>query len=98
MGIFDATLITILVLQAPETALEGSGVTEVTEGLAPLWGIAIFVGVLAAGFAAWYKRFLRSSQERARANRAIREKEQAEKAKAQARADKQAARDLRNRS
>jgi hypothetical protein len=50
------------------------------------------VGILAAGFAAWYKRFLRSSQERAKANRALREQEQARKAKEQARADKQAAR------
>jgi hypothetical protein len=97
LGIFDAALITTLVLIAPEAALEGSGVTEVAEGLLPLWGIAIFVGVFAAGFAAWYKRFLRSSQERARNNRAIKEKEQAEKAKEQARADKQAARDARNR-
>ena len=96
LGAFDAMLITILVLIAPEAALEGSGVTEVAEGLLPLWGIAIFVGVFAAGFAAWYKRFLRSSQERARANRAIKEKDQAEKAKEQARADKQAARDARN--
>jgi hypothetical protein len=96
LGIFDAMLITILVVLAPEGTLEGSGVTEVAEGLLPLWGIAIFVGVFAAGFAAWYKRFLRSSQERARANRAIKEKDQAEKAKEQARADKQAVRDQRN--
>ena len=95
LGAFDALLITILVLIAPEETLDGSGITEVAEGLVPLWGIAIFVGIFAAGFAAWYKRFLRSSQERARANKAIREKEQAEKAKAQARADKQAARDAR---
>ncbi|MFV2064496.1 MAG: hypothetical protein ACC726_13450, partial [Chloroflexota bacterium] len=97
LGIFDATLITILVLIAPEAALEGSGVTEVAEGLLPLWGIAILVGVFAAGFAAWYKRFLRSSQARARANKAAKERQQAEKAKEQARADKQAAKDARNR-
>lgn len=83
LGAFDALLITILVVIAPEATLEESGVTEVAEGLAPLWGIAIFVGVFAAGFAAWYKRFLRSSQERARANKAIKEKEQAEKAREQ---------------
>ena len=60
-----------------------------------MWGIAIVVGILAAAFAAWYKRFLRSSQERAKANRAIREQEQARKAKEQAKADKQAAKDAR---
>lgn len=106
LGIFDALLITILVLMdqsGPEgsSGLEGSGITEVGAGtagvaeLAPLWGIAILVGVFAAGFAAWYRRFLRSSQERAAANRAVKEREQAAKAKEQARADKQAARDAR---
>ena len=50
-----------------------------------MWGIAILVGILAAGFAAWYRRFLRSSQERAKANRQSREQEQARKAKEQAR-------------
>lgn len=95
LGAFDALLITLLVVIAPEANLESSGISEVAEGLLPLWGIAIFVGTFAAGFAAWYKRFLRSSQERARANKAIREREQAEKAKERARADKQAARDAR---
>ena len=102
LGVFDALLITILVL-GDQTDFEGTGVTEVTgnqstlEALAPLWGIAILVGIFAAGFAAWYRRFLRSSQERARVNRAAREKEQAQKSKDQARADKQAARDARKR-
>ena len=44
---------------------------------------------------AWYRRFLRSSQERTRANRALREQEQARKAKEQARAAKEAARKAR---
>jgi hypothetical protein len=100
LGIFDAILITILVLR-DEAALEGSGIAEVTgqqstiEALVPLWGIAILVGVFAAGFASWYRRFLRSSQERAKANRAIKEQEQARKAKEQARADKEEARKAR---
>ncbi len=99
LGVFDALLITILVL-LDQSNLEGSGITELgaaaglTE-LAPLWGIAILVGVFAAGFAAWYRRFLRSSQERAAVNRAAKEREQAQKAKEQARADKQAAREAR---
>lgn len=94
LGAFDALLITILVLME-QTDFEDTGISEVAEGLVPLWGIAIFVGIFAAGFASWYRRFLRSSQGRAKANRAIREREQAQKAKEQARADKQAARETR---
>lgn len=100
LGIFDALLITILVAM-DQSGLEGSGITEVAGGeagaaeLAPLWGIAILVGVFAAGFAAWYRRFLRSSQQRAAANRAAKEREQAQKAKDQARADKYEAREAR---
>jgi len=100
LGIFDAILITILVVR-DQAALEGSGIAEVSdqqstiEALVPLWGIAILVGIFAAGFASWYRRFLRSSQERAKANRAIKEQEQAKKAKEQARADKEEARKAR---
>jgi len=91
LGAFDALLITLLVVVSPQEQLEGS-VSEVAQGLIPLWGIAIMVGVLAAAFAAWYRTFLRSSQERARANRMAREREQAERAKEQARKDREAAR------
>jgi uncharacterized membrane protein len=80
LGVLDALLITILVL-LEMTDFEETGMTDVAQGLVPLWGIAILVGIFAAGFAAWYRRFLRSSQERAKANRAIREQEQARKAK-----------------
>ncbi len=58
-------------------------------------GLGLVIGVFAGGFAAWYRRFLRSSQERARVNRMQREQEQARKAKEQARADKQTAREAR---
>ena len=93
LGILDALLITILVTISPAAELEEAGITEVASELVPLWGIAIAVGVLAAGFAAWYRKFLRSSQERSKANRAMREKEQTEKAKEQARKDKAEARE-----
>ena len=107
LGAFDALLLTILYLMAPSlssnTQLQNAGLTAAqeqgsgvtVETLLPMWGIAIGVGILAAAFAAWYKRFLRSSQERAKANRAIREQEQARKAKEQAKTDKQAAKDAR---
>jgi len=94
LGAFDALLITILVLSG-QTDMEETGMTGAAEELLPLWGIAIFVGILAASFAAWYRRFLRSSQERAKANRAERDRLQAQKAKEQARADKQAGREAR---
>jgi hypothetical protein len=107
LGAFDALLLTILYVMAPSlssntqlqntglTANQEQGATVTLESLLPLWGIAILVGILAAAFAAWYKRFLRSSQERAKVNRALREQEQAKKAKEQAKADKQATKDAR---
>jgi len=107
LGAFDALLYTLLFLIVPaafaDTQLQQAGLTSgqpageplTASTLAPLWGIAILVGILAAAFAAWYRRFLRSSQERARANRAARDQEQARKAKEQARADKAAAREAR---
>jgi hypothetical protein len=107
LGAFDALLYTILFLVVPDafsaTELQDAGLASgqpageplTAAALAPLWGIAILVGILAAAFAAWYRRFLRSSQERARANRALREQEQARKAKEQARAAKEAARKAR---
>jgi hypothetical protein len=91
LGAFDALLITILVAISPQQTVEGS-VSEVAQGLVPLWGIAIMVGILAAAFAAWYRTFLRSSQERARQNRMAREREQAARAKEQAKKDREAAR------
>lgn len=98
LGVFDALLISILVGIAPAESLEAAGVTEVAGDLLPLWGIAIIVGIFAAAFAAWYRKFLRSSQERARLNRAAREREQAAKAKEQARKDRAAAREARRRT
>lgn len=52
-------------------------------------GMGLLIGVFAGGFASWYRRFLRSSQERAAANRAAKERDQAEKAKEQARTDRE---------
>ncbi|MFV2062995.1 MAG: hypothetical protein ACC726_05705, partial [Chloroflexota bacterium] len=55
LGVLDAALITVLVLIAPEAALQDSGVTEVAEGLVPLWLIAIIVGLLTAGLGGWIR-------------------------------------------
>jgi hypothetical protein len=106
LGAFDALLLTILNVLMPAvaddpdltraglTAGQAQGTAFGLSAMAQLWGIAILVGVLAAAFAAWYRRFLRQSQERAKVNRAAREQEQARKAKEQARVDKQSARDV----
>jgi hypothetical protein len=79
-------------------ATTGDGAPTVSAELAfQTIGLGLVIGVFAGGFAAWYRRFLRSSQERARLNRMQREQEQARKAKEQARADKLAAREARRR-
>ena len=72
------------------TAGAGGEVPEVSSDLViQTLGLGLIIGILAGGFASWYRRFLRSSQERAAANRAQREREQAQKAKEQARADRE---------
>ncbi len=77
----------------------GEGAPAVTAELAlQTIGLGLMIGIFAGGFAAWYRRFLRSSQERARVNRMQREQEQARKAKEQARADKEAARQARRKA
>ena len=59
--------------------------------------VAVVVGILAASFASWYRNFLRSSQERARQNRAAREQQQKVKAKEDARAARDAQRQTQER-
>jgi hypothetical protein len=84
LGVFYASLLTILNALSPAATGEVTS-AELTESLAPIWIMSLGFGALAGGFAAWYRNFLRSSQERARANRAAREREQAAKAKEEAR-------------
>ena len=74
------------------TTAEGEIIGLTTEAILQTYAMGLFIGILAGGFASWYRRFLRSSQERAAANRAQKEREQAEKAKEQARADREALR------
>ncbi len=82
-------------------------VLSTTDGAAPALstglalqtiGLGLVIGIFAGGFASWYRRFLRSSQERAKVNRMHKEQEQARKAKEQARADKEAARQARRKA
>lgn len=49
LGLLDASLITLLVVIAPESELQGSSVTELAQGLLPLWIIASAVGAVVTG-------------------------------------------------
>jgi hypothetical protein len=101
LGIVDGILFALLVMMVPAeaTAPPGGEVPDptVTTAVEPgqliaYVGIAMMVGILAAGFAAWYRNFLRNSQERARQNRMAREQQARIKAKEDARAAKEAQR------
>lgn len=92
LGVFYSALITILNMTAPGATEEVTAGAEMAESLATTWVMSISFGVVAGGFASWYRNFLRSSQERARANRIAREREKAVQAKEQARKDKEASR------
>ena len=106
LGVLSGTFFVAIVGIANEVAASDdiNALVNTTDGTVPTVsaelaiqtiGLGLVIGVFAGGFAAWYRRFLRSSQERARLNRMQREQEQARKAKEQARLDKQAARDAR---
>lgn len=92
LGVFYSGLITLLNVTAPGATEEVTPGAGLAESLAATWVMSIGFGALAGGFAAWYRNFLRGSQERARANRAARERDQALKAKEQARKDREAQR------
>jgi hypothetical protein len=49
LGLLDALLITLSVLIDPQARLEGSGVTEIGQGLGPLFVIAVVVGTVVTG-------------------------------------------------
>jgi hypothetical protein len=91
VGVFYSFLLTVLWV-AGATSTEGLTGAQLSESLLPLWVMSVLFATVSGGFAAWYRNFLRTSQERARANRLAREKEQAQKAKEQARKDREAQR------
>ncbi len=104
LGFLSATVWTVVMAIATETMreqyadtlltanAEGEVVGLTTDAILQTYGLGLVIGILAGGFASWYRRFLRNSQQRAAANRAAKEREQAEKAKEQARADREALR------
>lgn len=104
LGVLSATVWTVVMTVATDTMreqyaetlltanAEGEIVGLTTDAIVQTYGLGLVIGILAGGFASWYRRFLRSSQQRAAANRAQKEREQAEKAKEQARTDREALR------
>lgn len=98
LGIVDGILWSLLGFLVPGSTVTPDGRLETTGNPLTLTDAVVFiivamvVGILAASFAAWYRNFLRSSQERARQNRIAREQQHAAKAKAEAKAQRQAAR------
>jgi hypothetical protein len=95
LGLVDGILYTIVLLLAP-TSTTQDGLTPQTAAtlgdLLLVIAVAVLFGTLAAGFAAWYRNFLRQSQERARANRIAREQQAKAKAKEDARKEREAQR------
>ncbi|MBA2255061.1 MAG: hypothetical protein H0W07_08110 [Chloroflexi bacterium] len=90
LGVFNALLLTILL------AMSASGPNvnpaDATTVMVNLSFQAVLMGTIMAAFAAWYRNFLRGSQERGRRARAEREAKQLAAKKAEARAAKRPAR------
>jgi hypothetical protein len=85
LGLLDGILWSTLFLISPSAQPGAAGRLVQPSDFAAIILVAVVVGILAAGFASWYRNFLRSSQERARQNRAAREQQQKMKAKEDAR-------------
>lgn len=92
LGLLDGILWSALFLISPSAQPGAAGRLVQPSDFAAIILVAVVVGVLAAGFASWYRNFLRSSQERAKQNRAAREQQQKMKAKEDARAARDAQR------
>jgi hypothetical protein len=96
LGLVDGLLYVTVLLAAPAAANQADGgataPTPTVVDLLLVLAVAILFGTLAAGFAAWYRNFLRQSQERARQNRIAREQQAKVKAKEDARKEREAQR------
>jgi hypothetical protein len=92
LGLQYAILVTISSAIPPAEGVAPGMIVNVTGVILEFWAMSILVGVLSGALGAWYAGFLRSSQQRAAANRLAREQERAAKAKEQARLDREEAR------
>lgn len=86
LGALSGPLYSLWAVEALQTRAATEGVTfTLSTVLIPYTLQGIFFGALAAAFASWYRNFLRSSQERARANRVARDHQAIQKRKEQER-------------
>ena len=98
LGLLDGILWSLLFVISPSAQVSTVSSSQTTPRMTSpsdfvaIVLVAVVVGILAASFASWYRNFLRSSQERARQNRAAREQQQKMKAKEDARAARDAQR------
>lgn len=90
LGLVDGILWSIYVFTAGG-AKDGFSAGSAQDVIAIIF-IAVLIGTVAAAFAAWYRTFLRQSQERARQNRMAREQQMRAKAKEDERKAKEDAR------
>lgn len=95
LGLLDGVLFYLWLALRPPLAVQTDPTSTPQElsAVALTVGViyAVVIGTLGAAFAAWYRNFLRSSQERARAGRLEREAKQRAAAKAEARTSKRPA-------
>jgi xanthosine utilization system XapX-like protein len=92
LGLLDGILWSLLFVISPAAQPTATGRLVQPADFVAIVLVAVVVGILAAAFASWYRNFLRSSQERARQNRAARDQQQKMKAKEDARAARDAQR------
>ncbi len=97
IGLMDAVFDTILwALLGNSSVTSGSSTSAVgVSQVVVMFFLSIVVAALAAAFAAWYRNFLRTSQERARQNRIARDEMAAAKAREQERKQRIADREAR---
>lgn len=96
MGLLTAPLYGVLIFQNPAPAAQQQVAGLTLAGILPqLLLQGILFGTLGAAFASWYRSFLRSTQERSRQARVVREQQARLRAKEQERKDRDAAREAR---
>lgn len=92
LGLLDGILWSLLFLIVPNAQIEDPSRATGPGDFLSIIFLAVLIGTAAGGFAAWYRNFLRSSQERARINRIQRDQEAKVKAKEKEKADREAQR------
>lgn len=84
LGLLQGILVSLLIIQSSNVPLADSGLTPITDltpALINTFVQSILFSVIGAAFASWYRNFLKSSQERSRVSRMVREQEAVRKQK-----------------